>query len=86
MSANDNSKVEITFYKNGIAKSDLYQAGKLANTDSITYVLTNDGKYLDTKEKSGRNDRVKIMELTETTMKIKPENEADSVAIVLTKK
>lgn len=84
-SQTDKDKIEITFYKNGVLRSEKYVDGKVAASDSITYVLTNDGQFLDTKESNGRNERVKILELNDKTLKIKPENQADSLAITLTR-
>lgn len=86
ITAHDSLQMQITFNKDSTALSEIVKAATVTDKEEMTYHVINDGAYLVTKEKSGREDKIKIIELTDKTLKLVNEAETPQRTVVLTKK
>jgi hypothetical protein len=86
ITSSDGLQMQITFDKDSTALSEIVKAGTVTDKDSIVYHVIDNGTYLITKEKSGREEKIKIIELTDKTMKIVNESETPPRTVELTKK
>jgi len=84
--AKDPMQMQITFNSDSTALTEVVQAGAVTDKDTMSYHIIDNGAYLVTKEKSGREDKLKILELTDKTLRLTNEAETPATVIVLTKK